>query len=266
MSYDLGDVVTLTFEVKNDGLLVDAGSVALTITKPDATTETPVVTHPSIGIYQAEYVPLTAGPYGVRWVATGVNARALTDFFDVRASDPPLLFSLVDAKRMLAKVTSADDENIRELLESTTSIVEGIVGPVVRRSVTEVVGANGAYAHFVTSLNPIISIQSIAPIGKGLPTYIVDDFDIDYNLGVVRSKLGRAFWGPQRVVYTVGRSYVPAAIRDAGRMTLRWLWSFQLGPHSGPRDRTQATSGLSVELPKPVIELLRPYARTGGFA
>lgn len=267
MPYDLGDVATLTTEIRDaNGVLANAGAVVLTVTLPDLTTVTPAVTNPSTGNYRSDYTPLVSGLYRVRWVATGLNASATTDAFDVRQTTPLLIFSLSHAKTMLPKVADADNEKLRNLIESTTSIVEYIVGPVAVRSVSEVVRGSGRQSYFVLRETPVVSIQSITPIIIGNITYPVANYDIDSPTGIVQEKRGRGFVGTHRVVYTAGMTVIPAAIRDAAAMTLRYLWSFQLGPHSGPRDRTQPVPGLGRELPVQVVELLRPYAKAGGWA
>lgn len=274
MPFDLGDTVPLSIEVRDqDGNLAAAGAVALTITKPDMTTTVGTVTNPSTGVYRCDFVPTVAGPYRVRWVATGVNASAYTDAFDVRQATPPLIFSLADARAMLNRVTAADNEKIRDLLESTTSIVEDIVGPVVPQTVTEVISGSGMRSGFALSETPVIAIQSILSVfTTGGLSYLPGEFDVDSKTGVALTLNGRSFAGTYRVTYTAGRVVVPAAIRDASRLILRHLWSLQLGPHSGPRDRTTpvqnqaVTQNMGRELPSQVIELLRPYARTGSFA
>lgn len=274
MPYDLGDVVTLSIETRDQaGAPANAGAVVLTVKKPDGTTETPTVTNPSTGKYSCDYTPAAAGPYAVKWVATGVNASAYKDAFDVREDFPPMLFSLADAKAILNKASSSDNDKIRDYIESTTSIVEGIVGPVVRRTVTEVIRGKGYQPYFVTTLSPVISITSITSVFPGATAYEVEDFDVDTETGIVSNLLQRSFYGTYRVEYVVGRTVVPAAIRDAGRLILKWLWGLQLGPHSGPRDRSAVTipgSNPEVrfnrEIPQAAIELLRPYALMGAFA
>lgn len=274
MPYDLGDIVPLSVETRDaNGNLANATTVTLTIKKPDATLETPVVTNPSTGVYRCDYTPATAGPYAVKWVATGTNAAAFKDAFDVREDFPPMLFSLSDAKSLLNKVSDADNDKIRELIESTTAIVEGIVGPVVRRSYSEVITGSGNLSYFTTGKRPIISVTSITPISSYGPTYDPADFDIDQENGVVRELYERAFVGTHRVTYVVGRSFIPAAIRDAGRYILKWLWASQLGPHRGPMDMNAATAPgtnpgirLGREIPQYATELLREYAQIGGFA
>ena len=85
--YDLGDAVTLAIQVRDvNGTLANASAVTLTITLPDGTTTTPSVTNPTTGNYTATYAPTTAGRYLARWVATGTNASAFADDFEVMAA------------------------------------------------------------------------------------------------------------------------------------------------------------------------------------
>lgn len=273
MPYDLGDVVPLSVETRDqDGELADAGAIALTVRLPDLTEVTPSITNPSTGVYRCDFTPTVPGPYAVKWVATGVNASSYKDAFDVRDDYPPMLFSLADARAILNKSSTADGDKIRDFIESTTSIVETIVGPVVPRSVSEVIyGCSLPY--FVTRTAPVISLTSIESVYIGGLPYDVDDFDVDTESGICREKRGQSFAGTYRVTYQAGRTVVPAAIRDAGRLIMKWLWGTHLGPHSGTRDRMQPTIPgsnpevrMSREIPQAAIELLRPYALPGGFA
>ena len=94
--YDLGDPAALSVSIRDTaGTLADATSVVCTITLPDATTTTPSVTHSSTGVYSVSYTPTLAGRYKIRWVATGTNASAYSDIFDVFASDPRFLISQI---------------------------------------------------------------------------------------------------------------------------------------------------------------------------
>lgn len=273
MPYDLGDTVPLSVEIRDSvGVLANAGLVALTVTKPDNTTDTPSATNPSTGIYRFDYFPATAGRYTVRWVATGANASGYTDAFDVREALPPLLFSLADGKAILNISNTLNDSKIRDLIESTTAAVEFIVGPVVRRTVSERYDCNGQFSYLVARTTPVISLTSIAPIINGGIIYAVADLDVESETGIMQHKNGRVMVGPLRLTYVAGRSIVPAAIRDAGREILKHLWTVQTGPHGLPRftDAVEGGSsvvlGLGYALPNRALQLLQPYTRAGKFA
>lgn len=273
MPFDLGDTVPLTVEVRDSlGVLANAGAVTLTVTKPDGTNDSPSPTNPSTGIYRSDYAAATAGRYLVRWVATGANASAHTDAFDVRESVPPLLFSLSDAKAVLNISTTTSDSKIRDLIESTTAAVEFIVGAIVRRTVAERYDCNGQFSYLVARTVPVLSLTSIAPIINGGIIYAVGDFDVEAETGIMQHKNGRVLVGPLRLTYVVGRTIVPAAIRDAGRDILKHLWSVQTGPHGLPRlnepvdGGSTMVLGLGYALPNRALQLLQPYQRAGKFA
>jgi hypothetical protein len=139
--FDLGDVVPLTVNIRGaDGVLANATAVTLTITLPDGTTTSPAPANPSVGLYQVDYITVMEGRHLVRWVATGNNASAYTDSFDVRPANPPLIMSLSAAKAILniPSGSTVDDDELRSLVEAVTSAVETYRGEaIVRRTVVE---------------------------------------------------------------------------------------------------------------------------------
>src|SRR4029078_8544822 len=142
--FDLGDVVPLRVEIRDTaGALANAGSVAVTVTAPDETSTTPSVGNTSTGVYTATYTPTQIGRHRVRWVATGVNASAFTDVFDVRSGSSIQLFSLTDARAFLHLSKTTNDEELRGWIEAATAAVEAVVGPVVPRTIVENVRASG---------------------------------------------------------------------------------------------------------------------------
>lgn len=274
MSYDLGDTVPLTVEVRDAaGALANAGAMALTVTKPDGTVDSPSPANPSTGIYQVDYAPSTAGPYRVRWVGTGANAAGYTDAFDVRDANPALMFSLADAKSILNISSTTFDAKIRPFIESTTTTVEYFAGAVVRRSVSERYDISGYFSSLVLRTTPVISVQTIVSIMLGGLSYSVTDTDLDGETGILQNKNGKAFIGPLRITYTAGRITMPAGIRDAGRLILKDFWKVQTGPGGLPRVSEQGADqgktfipGLGFSLPNNAISLLQPYLRAGKFA
>jgi hypothetical protein len=265
MPFDLGAIVPLGTTVKDSaGTLANAGSMAVTITLPDATSATVTPVAPtSTGVYAYDYATVQAGRHSVRWVATGVNAGAYTDSFDVRESVPPGILSLADAKKHLNKTSTTDDDEIRSWVESITAGIEGLCGPVIVRTVTE--RHDGRRVPFICLRHtPILSVTSVVAILTGGTTYTVADLDIDTETGVVQRKDGGTLTGPLRVTYSAGRRIVPAAISSAARIILQHLWRTQQGPGrpqmgTGDFDVTEPIAGFGYAIPNRALQLLEPY-------
>lgn len=265
MPYDLGAVVPLGTTVRDSaGALANAGAMALTITLPDATTVAASPVAPtSTGLYVYDYPSTQAGRHTVRWVATGVNAGAYTDSFDVRESVPPGILSLADAKKHLNKTGTTDDDEIRSWVESITAGIEGLCGPVIVRTVTE--RHEGRRVPLICLRHtPILSVTSVVAILTGGTTYTVADLDIDTETGVVQRKDGGTLTGPLRVTYSAGRRIVPAAISSAARIILQHLWRTQQGPGrpqlgTGDFDVTEPIAGFGYAIPNRALQLLEPY-------
>lgn len=126
--FDLGDVVPLTIDIRDpSGALANAGTVTLTITLPDETTASPAVANPTIGRYQVDYVAPQSGRYVIRWVATGTNASAHVDTFEVLPPPfppwPPLLEDL-KADLNISASDTRDDLNLATDLAAARAVVE----------------------------------------------------------------------------------------------------------------------------------------------
>lgn len=132
-TYDLGDVVTLTFEIRDaDGALAAATATALTITLPDATTQTLTPTTPTTGHYTAVYTPPTVGRYRARLVATGTNAGVFATGFTVTTAES--VEPLVTAARVAAKghvalpTTGPERAALDAAIDDATGIILGHLG------------------------------------------------------------------------------------------------------------------------------------------
>lgn len=228
---DAGDIWSQPFYVKDTtGALANAGAVTATVTLPDNTTAAGVtVTNPSTGTYLVTYpTALTQlGRYAVYVQATGSNACAMSDTFDVRAQTA--LLSMADARATLnydAGDTS-DDEEIRDYLDVATDLLERRVGPVIPRAVTEDIRLSGD--GFVTSYPPVISITSLTAVQTLGIAYTAADFQALSTGKVVRKDgawLLGGFW--YTVVYQAGRQgTVPPRFLQACRLILTDLWDNQ---------------------------------------
>lgn len=108
--YPLGDPVPLTFEVVDgNGDLAAPGALTLTITLPDGTTVTPTPDNPSTGIYTCDYASAQTGRHIARFVATGANAGAVEQVFDVTPNALARV-TLAMAKSYLGSTSWADDQ------------------------------------------------------------------------------------------------------------------------------------------------------------
>jgi hypothetical protein len=271
MAFDLGDVVPLTVDIKDsNGTAANAGAVALTITLPDGTTTSPAVSNPSTGRYQVDYATVQAGRHSVRWVATGANASAYTDAFDVAEAEPALIMSLRDGKQQLnlPLTSTTHDEELRGFIAATTDAVEFFTGPVAVRTYSERI--DGDRPMLVLTHTPVVSVTSITPILTGGTSYLPADVDVDADTGTVQLLTGGWFTGgPWRVAYKAGRPVVRGGIQKASHIILQHMWRTQRGPVSTLRSRGAAAAdddttyvpGLGYSIPNRAMELLQRFRR-----
>lgn len=228
--FDLGDPVPLSVEVRDaSGALANAGAVTLTITLPDGTSTSPAVVNSTTGVYTATYTPTQPGRHAVRWVATGANATAYTDAFDVAPAASAAIVSLAEAKAHLNITGTTDDEEIRAIVLAASAWVESRVGPVTRRTVVETVTPSPTGSLFL-SHGPVISVTSIAGAYGYAITYDPLTTYLDGDSGVIHSGFARAFGSyPLVVTYVAGRVEVPAPVRLATLEVVKGLWDSQRG-------------------------------------
>jgi hypothetical protein len=266
VTFDLGDVVPLGTTVEDAaGALANAGNMALTITLPDASTVTAATVAPtSTGTYAYDYATTQAGRHTARWVATGLNAGAYVDVFDVRAAMPPMLFSLAAAKAKLniPAASTDDDEELREFIEATTQCVEYFVGALVRRTVTQVV--SGGRPAVVLHTTPVLTVTSVVGLQSSQEAVDVAVLDAAGDTGVVWRTDGLAFpVGSYRWTYTVGRTAVPANVSLAAKLILQHMWRTQRAGRRGglpgggdDYSVTEPIPGLGYAVPNRALELL----------
>jgi hypothetical protein len=209
-------------------VLTAASSVVATLTLPDATSATPTITNPSTGIYAYNYISPQAGHYGER--ITGVVGGltvVYTDSFNVQEQAAALIVSLDEARDHLnfPSTETANDEELRFFIEAATRVIEGRVGNVIRRTVTNTIYPGLDVAQL--AYGPVISLTSGALIRDGSAVDITNFYADGY---VLKSKTG-TFWPaePWTLVYVAGRPIIPANIRDATLEAIRDLWSSQRG-------------------------------------
>lgn len=263
--FDLGDPVPLSVEVRDTaGALANAGSVALTVTQPDGTSAT--ITNPvapaSTGIYTYSFTPTQAGRHGVRWVATGLNASAFTDAFDVDEAAPTGIVSLSEVRERLNFLATTSDEEIRSRISAATTFFERHLGfPVIRRATSKVVTPDGDGT--IRLDGPFISATTITDtLGYGY-TYNVASYYSDTTAGVL-TPLANTWSGYQRpvtVAYIAGWSAPPEDLRQATLDYIAWKWRSQRGasaaPFQGGDDQFEVFAPATV--PNEILEVIDGY-------
>lgn len=262
MSFDLGDPVPLSVTITNAaGVPENAGNVALTITLPDGTTHIEASVPGTAGAYGYDYETVQAGVHRVRWLATGINACAFSDVFDVEPAENAPFISLADARQHLNK-TPADDEQLRWFVGAACQVIEDRMGAVSPRTVTADVSARRGV--IVLPDRPVISVVSVVrlPGGEVVPPADAlagtDGYKLKNSEGVL---LVPAWCGDARVTTRVGRSPLTQNFRLAGLDLIRHLW--QGSQHNGGGGRPMlsdsdaiAASVRPYALPYRVMELL----------
>lgn len=248
-----------------DGILADPDDVAVTVLLPDgaASDQSGNVVRESVGIYVLDYEPSLVGNYGVYWVTTGVNAGTLEDAFNVEdlTIPPPVSLSEVKDHLNLAPERLQSDDELRTFINAATSAIEARVGPLTRRTITEV--HNGGVSGILLRQPPALSITSVTENGS-----TVTGFSLSPGGGVLTKTNGysRSAWvdgyGNVTVSYVAGRTYIPADIRQAVLELIRHLWTTQRG-QQGQRRQDEFVVGQGYSLPNRVLELIAPYELPG---
>lgn len=228
MPYDLGDVVPLAVQVRDDtGALANATSVVCTVTLPDGTTATPSVTNASTGVYEAPYTPTMLGRHLHSWASTGTNAAALPEAFLVNGLAG--LCSLQDFKEYLNVTSTTNDEELRRFLLSASDLAERVTGRTLRRTAYTETYDGGRRALLLRHA-PVLSVASVSVGGSSTTDYTLDPDGILYA-GSTSSTSTTWAWGTQNVVvtYTAGEQVPPPAAVDLVLELGRHMWRTQRG-------------------------------------
>jgi hypothetical protein len=278
--YSSGSPIRLSTTVKDlTGTLVNAGTLTLTISKPDGSTQSyasPV--NDSTGTYHQD-VPVSdlfgaagLGHYQYKWTSTGTGAGESFGEFDVFDPFEVAVLPLQDGKDALniPQATTTYDAEIAAYIATIGTCLENMTGgPLVNRSVTERAELTSDYTVLQVRQRPLVSVTSIVSVASGQALDISAGLDIDTNAGTIRRKLGWPFYGPyfvwlpaMTVTYVAGwGTSVPAAFGTAARIILQNLWMTQHGPSSRPAMGAQGEMvtlpGWGFAIPNQAAELLR---------
>lgn len=183
-------------------------------------------------------------------------------------ADAPVNLSELLLHLNMTTASSSDQIELATHLEAAVGIVEGEVGPMVPRAVTErVYSPTGTLVLRTGNVLELSAVESVgngivAPIGAAVP---VDLATIDADGGLLYGTVP----GSYRVTYTAGYDPVPAALRLAVLIVAAHLWDTQRGRGARPRTVAIGQGGgdqqVSVPMgflvPNRALELMAPYRR-----
>jgi hypothetical protein len=170
------------------------------------------------------------------------------------------LIDVAEARQQLNVTNDVHDVELAYYVSATTAIIEGHIGPVLPRDVTEVQpGGRVLVLHRV----PVWSLLSLTPVLTGGTSYAVADLDVDLGTGIVRRLDGGGFTGPLRVTYRAGRDAVPENIGLAARIIVQHMWETQRvsaasRPVFGQHEDLIPTPSMGFIIPRRAMELLQP--------
>lgn len=264
MSFNLGELVPLSVAIRDAaGVLANAGSVSVTITRPDATTVTQgPISSTSPGIYDYDYQTVQVGRHDVRWVATGVNASAWTDFFEVLPAIGGQIISLAGAKRHLKipAAKTADDAEIQDYLRAVTRICERYVGAIARTSYSQVF--DGGVSRVAVDHRPVLSVTQVTEFGTVLSA---SNYRVIADSGVIVRLAGQFEMpflygaGSVAVDYVAGATATPPNVLQAAKIILAHMWETQRSAGGGRPplgDEPVDTTGKAYTVPYRAQELL----------
>lgn len=176
------------------------------------------------------------------------------------------LLTLAEAKAQLDIDGVTHDVELQTYIDALTAVIEGYVGAVEQREVTEVLEGGGT----TLSLRqpPVVSLTSLNAVLTGGTGYAVGTLHLDGANGIIRRLDGGCLTGgPWTAVYTAGRGTVPPTIKLAALILLQHLWRTQygasraLGSVGGADDwsMSEPVPGFGYAVPNRVLQLLEPY-------
>jgi hypothetical protein len=277
--YDVGDVAVLTTTITDPatGAPVTPTAVACTLTAPDLTVSTPTVNVVTTGVYSTQIVLTQAGLWAGVWTSTGTGQASESFLISVRQQSTAFI-TLDEVKRQLNKTTTTDDDELRDMIDAATEVIEAQVGPVAARTVVD--AQNGGCSEITLRHYPIIKVTTVREIWTNVivelteqPVGTLTD-DWGYTVDLVHGTILRRAVNSSinnfpigylnvLVTYVIGRTSIPAALNMAARQLVAHLWQTQSSRAAGRPtpggDEFTPMPGSGFLVPNRVSELLMPH-------
>ncbi|SED27032.1 Phage gp6-like head-tail connector protein [Streptomyces sp. 2231.1] len=182
------------------------------------------------------------------------------------------LVTLEEAKRQLDIDGGSHDAELHLYIDSLDAVIEGYVGVVEQRVITDTVSGGGPALSVLHP--PLVAVTSLSgPVGGGSISYPTDTLAVNGSAGTV-ARLDGCYFPPgaYTVTYTAGRSEVPPTMKLAALILLQHLWRTQYGATRvavGGADDWSVTDpipGFGYAVPNRVLQLLEPFKLPPGVA
>lgn len=166
----------------------------------------------------------------------------------LNASDTGFI-TLGEVKAHANVTDNSHDDELDLFRGAAEEAVEGIIGPVRHRTVTETVRDPGGLV--LLSQWPVLSIDSVTAEGV----------DVTNTPNVAAGMVEVRAYGTVTITYTVGRAVVPDSVRVAALIIAEHLWTTQRGqaPSVFTDEGVQPVPGMAYSIPNRATDLLRPY-------
>lgn len=180
------------------------------------------------------------------------------------------LLTLDEAKAQLDIETTAHDAELQLYVDAVPAVIEGYVGVVEQRTVTEVLDGYGLTLSVLHP--PVLQVTSLSGVLSGSMSWAPDTLHVNGSAGVIRRLDGGLFTGgPFTVTYTAGRDVVPPTMKLAAAILVQHLWRTQYGSARGvgPADDfavSEPIPGFGYAVPNRVLQLLEPFKLPPGVA
>jgi hypothetical protein len=234
-----GQTFRYRFPVKNSsGVLANAGTVTVTITLPDGTTDTPAVVNTSTGLYDIAYLVTMPGLHQVHCEATGAVLGTEVDVWEDSFVAEPASLSFIGVDEAIshlraetALTSDVNREKVRTLCIAVSNAVElDLDLAIAWRTVTETFDG-GRYELNLSTKPPrardggAIEIIEVSENGTVITDYILRKARWQLMRG---SSSARTLWAGGyeniSVEYSAGCARVPPVVRRVALNTFQTAW------------------------------------------
>ncbi len=238
MAVEVGEIRPLGIVVRDmDGVPINAGTVTITIERPDRTVVEPQVANPPgvTGHYLYDLAITMPGTWRYIWRTTA-PVLVLSGSFDAIPAGAAGLIPLEKAKKLL-KINLDDhdhDDDILDVVRAVTGAIENERNEkILRTEVSQTRWLRAGTKRFSLAHRPVLEVTSMTLLDGAGGVLEPPAIEVSEQ-GIVTVVTGYVA-GRVRVDYVAGYDVVPEPIREAAGYVLQHLWANRGGASGRPR-------------------------------